>query len=90
MQLQNLKNLIQNIENEDKYKNLETKVEDMVMKIINDKSINLPLILIAVLEALEMTHQNTKLFLIIQMHSKMIMLMVKIYSQRKIMYSLTI
>ena len=52
MQLQNLKNLIQNIENEDKYKNLEKNVEDMLVKIINDKSINLPLILIAVFEAL--------------------------------------
>jgi hypothetical protein len=52
MLLQNLKNLIKNTENEDKYKNLQKNVEDMLVKIINDKSINLPLILIAVFEAL--------------------------------------
>lgn len=51
LQLQNLKNIIQEIENEDKYKNIEKKVEDMLLKIINEKSINLPLVLIAVLEA---------------------------------------
>ena len=52
IQLQNLKKLIKNIENEDKYKNLEKKVEDIVMKIIDDKLINLPVVLVAVLEAL--------------------------------------
>ncbi len=51
-QLQNLKKLIKDIENEDEYKNLEKKVEHILMKIIDDKSINLPLILITVFEAL--------------------------------------
>jgi DNA repair exonuclease SbcCD ATPase subunit len=50
--LQNLKKLFKDIENKGEYQNLEKKVEDMVMKIVDDKSINLPLILIAVFEEL--------------------------------------
>ena len=36
MQLQNLKKLIKNIENEDEYQNLEKKIEDILMKIIDE------------------------------------------------------
>ena len=53
MQLQNLNNLIKDIQNEDKYENLEKKVEDILMKIIDEKSVNLPLVLVAVFEALK-------------------------------------
>ena len=60
IQLQNLKKLMKNIENEDKYKNLEKKVEDIVMKIIDDKSINLPVVLVAVLEALRNDSSKTE------------------------------
>ena len=52
IKLQNLQKLIKDIENQDKYKNLEKKVEELFVKIKDDKSINLPLILIAVFEAL--------------------------------------
>lgn len=52
IQLQNLQKLIKDIENQDEYKNLEKKVEELFVKIKDDKSINLPLILIAVFEAL--------------------------------------
>ena len=52
IQLQNLKKLIKDIENEDEHKKLEKKVEDILLKIIDDKSVNLPLLLVAVLEAL--------------------------------------
>ena len=52
MQLQSLKKLIKDIENGDEYNHLEKKVEDILVKIIDDKSINLSLILIAVFEAL--------------------------------------
>jgi hypothetical protein len=48
VKLHNINQLIKNLENEDKYKNLEKKVEDLLVKIIDDKSINLPLILVAV------------------------------------------
>lgn len=51
MQLQNLKKLIKDTENEEGYQNLEKKVEDMVIKILTEKSVNLPLVIIAVLEA---------------------------------------
>ena len=51
MQLQNIMKLKKDIESKDEYKNLEKKVEDIVMKIINAKSINLPVVLVAVLEA---------------------------------------
>ena len=50
-QLQNLKKLIKDVENKDD-QNLEMIVEDMVMKILADKPVNLPLVLVAVLEAL--------------------------------------
>ena len=50
MQLQNLKKLIKDVENEDEYQNLEKIVEDMVMTILVDKPVNLPLVLVAVLE----------------------------------------
>ncbi|HEY6588015.1 MAG TPA: hypothetical protein VIY98_06960 [Nitrososphaeraceae archaeon] len=52
MQLQNLKKLLNDIANKNEYQNLEKKVEDMVMKIISEKSVNLSLVLVAVLEAL--------------------------------------
>lgn len=52
IQLQNLQKLIKDIENQDEYKNLEKKVEELFVKIKDYKSINLPLILIAVFEAL--------------------------------------
>jgi hypothetical protein len=52
IQLQNLKNFIKHTEYEDEYKNLEKKVEDIVAKIFDNKSINLPLLLVAVFEAL--------------------------------------
>lgn len=52
IKLQNLKKLIKDSENEDEYKNLEKKVEDILVKIIDDESINLPLIIIAVFESL--------------------------------------
>ena len=90
IQLQNLQKLIKDIENQDEYKNLEKKVEELFVKIKDYKSINLPLILIAVFEALEMIQQNMTLFLIIWRPSKMAMLMVKIYNQRRIIYSLPI
>jgi len=52
IQLQNLKKLLNDIANKNEYQNLEKKVEDMVMKIISEKSVNLSLVLVAVLEAL--------------------------------------
>jgi hypothetical protein len=52
MQLQNLKKLLNDIANKNEYQNLEKKVEDMVMKIISEKLVNLSLVLVAVLEAL--------------------------------------
>ena len=51
IQLQNLKKLLNDIANKNEYQNLEKKVEDMVMKIISEKSVNLSLVLVAVLEA---------------------------------------
>jgi hypothetical protein len=65
IQLQNLKNLIKDTKHEDEYKNLEKKVEDILVKILDDKSINLPLLLVAVSKLLEMIQQNTTLSLII-------------------------
>jgi predicted DNA-binding protein YlxM (UPF0122 family) len=50
MQLQNLKKLINDIEAQEGFLNLEKKIEEILLKIIDEKSINLPLILVAVLE----------------------------------------
>ena len=50
MQLQNLKKLMNDIVDQEEFLNLDKKIEEMLLKIIDEKSINLPLILVAVLE----------------------------------------
>lgn len=50
--LEDLKKTIEDIKTTDGFLNLERTVEEMVRKIINQNSINLPLLLIAVLETL--------------------------------------
>jgi hypothetical protein len=50
--LEDLKKTIEDIKTTDGFLNLERKVEEIVRKIINQNSINLPLLLIAVLETL--------------------------------------